>query len=81
MSIRRCIQLGPYVQCTYRKETREDTVFGCTNTGCTRQDETRHGLARRICNCRSVTDVLGFHLFSRAETPSFRAGRKSSRDS
>ena len=67
MSIRRCIQLGPYVQCTYRKETREDTVFGCTNTGCTKHPKrVRPDADGKFCSaCGGPNGKVTFTVASR----------------
>jgi len=34
MSIDRCIHIGPYVKCTFKRTTRSEPEFGCTNDSC-----------------------------------------------
>ncbi len=36
MSVHKCLYLGPYVECTYKPETRVDRVRGCTNKACSK---------------------------------------------
>lgn len=53
------VYLGPYVECTYRNETQEVEVVGCTNSTCPEYAKRERGVARAGKYCPSCASPIG----------------------
>jgi len=53
MGSHRYLYLGPYVECTYRKETREVVITSCTNTKCAEHTQQRSRGEKFCAKCGS----------------------------